>query len=810
MEHHTDSQYDDDLTIGVNDFESDAIDTDYVDLFEFSGGEESPISRLKTIMLEIDWEITDEVLIQFNEELIDLKDIWSDDPIKLVYVQALEKISKYIYQKKSDAHPSAIRLLMSFYYNLEKIDIDTDLTQDEKKNILKGDLQKFEKLKKHISPSAVSSSPAKAVEPEKVVMPAVAVSEQGVVDPSLFNLKACILGMDWEITDLELGHLSQEVKRLEKEFSGSKPRLLFLQGIAALGGYIKLKKSDSHPDAFKILCAFFEGLEKIVSNELSSEEEKAILFAEVAKFNQFKKVIAPTITPEAISVQNVNEQAAEYAPAVDTVAPAFSGMEDEDAHGFQAEEEVADLKGDAPEDVLERLDTFFTGDSETPESADSPSADLPEPESFTQAVSTEEALRGVEVETEADDDSDEEALPTVAGGKLAPALAGTEDEERGFSAELTAEIIAAESDGVTTDEIEDRLSGFFEEEPVPSRRESDTVAALEGVAVEADDDDSGGEGLPVAEDGYLAPALSDSDEEHGFAPDTDESPAVDMDDQLDDLSDEIAALGKTTAKTEQGVALAGVSVETGGDDDSDESTLFAESDDLFAPALSEFAEEDTVAAAHDGSKAVDEVDDLDGVSAEAIEERLSGFFDDEPDEMLASIEVDDTGGSASEPEDEHVLPVVGVDVETEADDDSGLEALATELDGVIAPALSDTEEGPERVSAFADDSVSADDGGSAADLEARLSQFFDAEPATEPAADEEAEGLLTEPAVEEEAEIFLIESDLDEEPEGFLTEPAVEEEAGDPLHRAGSRGRIGRVPDRTGCRGGSGRSHHRD
>ena len=67
---------------------------------------------------------------------------------------------------------------------------------------------------------------------------------------------------------------------------------------------------------------------------------------------------------------------------------------------------------------------------------------------------------------------------------------------------------------MTTDEIEDRLSGFFEEEPVPNRRQKDTIAALEGVAVETDgDDDSGEEDLPIEDEGGFAPALSDSDEE---------------------------------------------------------------------------------------------------------------------------------------------------------------------------------------------------------------------------------------------------------------------------------------------------------
>ena len=114
VKQYTENQYDDDLTVGTDDYD-DSYYTGSVDLFEFSNDEDSPISRLKSLILSIDWEITDEVLMQFNEELVDLKDIWAGKKINLIYVQALEKISKYIYQKKADSHPSAIKLLLKNY-----------------------------------------------------------------------------------------------------------------------------------------------------------------------------------------------------------------------------------------------------------------------------------------------------------------------------------------------------------------------------------------------------------------------------------------------------------------------------------------------------------------------------------------------------------------------------------------------------------------------------------------------------------------------------------------------------------------------
>lgn len=132
VKQYSETQYDVDLTLG-NDEYDESYYSDADDLFEFSTDDESPISRLKSLVLSIDWEITDEVLLQFNEELLDLKDIWAGNTINLVYVQALEKISKYIYQNKADSHPNAIKLLLTFYYNLEKIVSSEELSEDEKK-----------------------------------------------------------------------------------------------------------------------------------------------------------------------------------------------------------------------------------------------------------------------------------------------------------------------------------------------------------------------------------------------------------------------------------------------------------------------------------------------------------------------------------------------------------------------------------------------------------------------------------------------------------------------------------------------------
>lgn len=509
VEQNTDNQYDDDLTVGTEDYSVESYSMDEVDLFEFSTDEDSPISRLKTLVLSIDWEITDDVLRQFNEELTDLKDIWAGEKYNLVYVQALEKISKYIYQKKADAHPNAIKLLLSLYYNLEKIETSEDLSDTEKKQILLADVAKFEGLKKVIGkisqPAAAPPPPVQEVEE----VPVEQMSGDGR-EGSLLNLKAIVLGIDWEITDQDLNDLREEVILLEKRYSDNKPVLILLQGIGTLGAYIKVKKSNAHADAFKVLHLFYDTLERVTSSPMGLEEVKGHLFPAVERFNAFKALLGSTITPDAIRRRDDDESVSDLGGG--TVLPALSDVNGDDGVGFQAEEEARALGLEDPDNIAGHVDTFFTGDVSM--GLESSEVGLADEKTFAQGaipevpvaqVDRDLALQGVDVEF--DDEDDEE----ISG------LAGLPEE----STESVAE------EGVDPqDEIAPALS-FEGDSPAEGRKDDDVDlalddggAVLQGVDVETEaDDDSDEDALPLL-DGELAPALADNDETSLYSAET--------------------------------------------------------------------------------------------------------------------------------------------------------------------------------------------------------------------------------------------------------------------------------------------------
>ena len=557
MEHYKESQYDDDLTVGINDYDED-FSSSGVDLFDFIGDEESPMASLKSIILSIDWEITDDILRQFNEELVNLKGTWRNEKINLVYIQALEKISRYIYKEKASAHPNAIKLLLTFYTNLEKIVSEQTLSDNEKKAILFEDVKRFEKFKKQILPGAKEPQKEKVVKTAEVEttspepeIPVVPETDKKVLltdvldsgDP-LLNLKAIVYGIDWEITERELNNLAIEVAKLEQKYSGSKPKLIFLQGIGSLGTYISMKKSDAHADAFTLLHSFYAGLEKVIVNDLSGEAEKNILLPEVEKFNDFKKLVERTIANQSSEEAEEEEEIYEGGE----IQPAFADMP-EDVHGFRADEEElkeitqskavfddaieADLESEDDSELANEMESRLEGMFDEPgkESVKGIDADI--------------ALAGVNVETDADDDSDEEPL-LFEGDELAPALS-TEEDLGGFNeapAELPDDIedsdfkeadidaVAFESDideDSLSDEVEEEISDLID--PALAAGEDDKdLSSIPGVDVETEaDDDSDEDPLPL-ENGELAPALFDGDDFEDF--DTAQT-AIEKSDEID-------------------------------------------------------------------------------------------------------------------------------------------------------------------------------------------------------------------------------------------------------------------------------------
>ncbi|MBF0378345.1 MAG: hypothetical protein HQK72_12815 [Desulfamplus sp.] len=114
------------------------------------------ISDLKSIILSLDWEITDELINRLEKEVNRLQSYWQNSKIHLSFLQMFKSIGSYVMSRGSNTHPDSISLLHSLYKNFELIVLNQSLTVTEQKEILLKEMKKFNDLKQIISSSKIS------------------------------------------------------------------------------------------------------------------------------------------------------------------------------------------------------------------------------------------------------------------------------------------------------------------------------------------------------------------------------------------------------------------------------------------------------------------------------------------------------------------------------------------------------------------------------------------------------------------------------------------------------------------------------
>ena len=127
-------------------------------------GEDSPIRNLKALVFSIDWEITDETMMDFLAEIKRLKQKYKDDKILLLFLKLHESIGKYIKAKKARAHPDAMKFVASVYKNFEKVFLAPGMKQSRKKQLLTAEVKKFKDFKQRVLLRESTGEPVNVVE----------------------------------------------------------------------------------------------------------------------------------------------------------------------------------------------------------------------------------------------------------------------------------------------------------------------------------------------------------------------------------------------------------------------------------------------------------------------------------------------------------------------------------------------------------------------------------------------------------------------------------------------------------------------
>lgn len=149
-------------------------------LFDESGSEESsgqtkgqskdPLDELKSLVMSIEWEITDEVMERFLSQIDLLKTRFGEDRISVMFLQLLGSLGLYVKTNKGKAHPNAFKLLNTVYESFEDAATPGKISPSEKKKLLYVELNKYKELKEQIESLRGPESepprlPAKTFEP---------------------------------------------------------------------------------------------------------------------------------------------------------------------------------------------------------------------------------------------------------------------------------------------------------------------------------------------------------------------------------------------------------------------------------------------------------------------------------------------------------------------------------------------------------------------------------------------------------------------------------------------------------------------
>jgi hypothetical protein len=126
-----------------------------------------PLRFLKATVLSIDWEITDETMARFIDQVERLKSSHRDDKTLLPLLQMLGSIGQHIRIFKENSHPNALKILKSLYISLEKVMTSKQISEIEKSRILFREIRKFKTLKSQIVDGNLALSAHREPKPQR-------------------------------------------------------------------------------------------------------------------------------------------------------------------------------------------------------------------------------------------------------------------------------------------------------------------------------------------------------------------------------------------------------------------------------------------------------------------------------------------------------------------------------------------------------------------------------------------------------------------------------------------------------------------
>ena len=106
-----------------------------------------PLYNLKKTVLSMEWEITDELIMKYLEQLNHLRKIFIKDKYILILIKLQYVLGNFIKSYKGDAHPHAFTMLRTNFISMDKIVSAKNMTGKDKQKIIGKEIKRYNKLR---------------------------------------------------------------------------------------------------------------------------------------------------------------------------------------------------------------------------------------------------------------------------------------------------------------------------------------------------------------------------------------------------------------------------------------------------------------------------------------------------------------------------------------------------------------------------------------------------------------------------------------------------------------------------------------
>jgi hypothetical protein len=227
------------------------------------------LNELRQTIDSLESGIEDNTLDKLQDQLSILEEDYPQNPGVISLIRMLQSLGGYLGSQKDNAHEDALPLLNTIERQLETLIQDPDSGKEQIDQIISESIQRFKSLKRKIGTAPL------------------------VTHEEIQNLKAVILAIDWEISDITMTTFDTVTKRLLTRLKAQKIPHAFLRIINSMGRYIASEKASAHKDSIQFLRSVFDNFEQVVKTPaMPFEEKKQLIENDIDAFNNFKRELA--------------------------------------------------------------------------------------------------------------------------------------------------------------------------------------------------------------------------------------------------------------------------------------------------------------------------------------------------------------------------------------------------------------------------------------------------------------------------------------------------------------------------------------